>query len=169
LIDKFLLAVISIILVVVVSLAEAVMMRDGVGSDIYFMGGFRNSVLDDETVSSDEEGFVSSALELELLLLFESEAFVFLATAIGYRTMLLFCSIPVIVSWLGLELVEEGTDDDDDIIDDDDDDDDDEISMERLALTVSANTGFAVISDFISVFSSLFNIVDVGNDGFSTV
>lgn len=141
----------------VVSLAEeAVMMRDGVGSDIYFMGGFRNSVLDDETVSSDEEGFVSSALELELLLLFESEAFVFLATAVGYRTMLLFCSIPVV----GLWLIEEDTDDDDD---DNTDDDDDEISMEGLAFTVSANTGFAVISDCITVFGFRLIIVDVND------
>ena len=116
-IDKFLLVVISIILAVVSS--EEVMIRVGAGSEIYFIGGFRNSVLEDETVSSDEEGFVSSTLEIELLLLLlllwllESEANVFVS-----NTILLFCSVPAVGLCLGL--VE---DTDDDSIDDDDDDD----------------------------------------------
>jgi hypothetical protein len=114
--------VISIILAVVSS--EEVMIRVGAGSEIYFIGGFRNSVLEDETVSSDEEGFVSSTLEIELLLLLlllllwllESEANVFVS-----NTILLFCSVPAVGLCLGL--VE---DTDDDSIDDDDD----EISIE---------------------------------------
>jgi len=110
--------VISIILAVVSS--EEVMIRVGAGSEIYFIGGFRNSVLEDETVSSDEEGFVSSTLETELLLLLlwllESEANVFVS-----NTILLFCSVPAVGLCLGL--VE---DTDDDSIDDDDD----EISIE---------------------------------------
>ena len=95
------------------------MIRVGAGSEIYFIGGFRNSVLEDETVSSDEEGFVSSTLEIELLLLLlllwllESEANVFVS-----NTILLFCSVPAVGLCLGL--VE---DTDDDSIDDDDDDD----------------------------------------------
>ena len=93
------------------------MIRVGAGSEIYFIGGFRNSVLEDETVSSDEEGFVSSTLETELLLLLlwllESEANVFVS-----NTILLFCSVPAVGLCLGL--VE---DTDDDSIDDDDDDD----------------------------------------------
>jgi len=97
------------------------MIRVGAGSEIYFIGGFRNSVLEDETVSSDEEGFVSSTLETELLLLLlwllESEANVFVS-----NTILLFCSVPAVGLCLGL--VE---DTDDDSIDDDDDD---EISIE---------------------------------------
>lgn len=111
---------ISIILAVVSS--EEVMIRVGAGSEIYFIGGFRNSVLEDETVSSDEEGFVSSTLEIELLLLLlllwllESEANVFVS-----NTILLFCSVPAVGLCLGL--VE---DTDDDSIDDDDD----EISIE---------------------------------------
>ena len=98
------------------------MIRVGAGSEIYFIGGLRNSVLEDETVSSDEEGFVSSTLEIELLLLLllwllESEANVFVS-----NTILLFCSVPAVGLCLGLV---EDTDDDDSI-----DDDDDEILIE---------------------------------------